>query len=116
MTPDEWADMSPSQQRRQGDRELKAYWEEQCRGGKNLRPGWVAMKYRARFGRFPPPNAETLAPATEISGIVRDWGRGQQIPWAKERRRLGSLGASHTTERQSAGTASTATTKPAGDA
>ena len=116
MTLDEWTSLSPQQQRRQFYLELMAYWKEQCLKGKTVKVEWVAQKYRARFGRYPPDGAERLAPAPEVSPHVRDWVRGQQIAWAKERRRRGSPGSSHTMERQSAGTASTATTKPAGDA
>ena len=116
MTLSEWAELSPSQQKRQFYLELRAYWEEQCAKGKTIRPGWVAMKYRARFGSFPPDGAERLSPASEVSDHVRDWIRGQNIAFHKDqaRREAGSMGASP--RRRRAGTASEATTDAAGDA
>ena len=120
MTLDEWCALDLPQQRRQFYLELRAYWVEQCSKGKTLRPGWVAMKYRSRFGRFPPDGAERLTPALEVSTHVRDWILGQQIAFHKERRRraLSGIGLrpASPTLLPSAGTASEDTLGPAGDA
>jgi hypothetical protein len=117
MTPDDWADLTPSQQRKQFYRELKAWREEQASLGRPIKPGWVAMKYKARFGRCPPDGAERLTAAESVSEHVRDWIRSQQIAYAKEKRRRAGLRALKTTTvQQSAGTASGDTGEPAGPA
>jgi hypothetical protein len=122
MTLDEWCALDLPQQRRQFYLELRAWWNEQAAKGKAPKPGWVAQKYRARFGRWPPDGAERLTPAKEVSIHVRDWVIGQQIAWHKERRRKelvsggrGSIGA-RPTRRRSAGTAKPGCMEPAGSA
>jgi len=113
VTLDEWSALSPQQQRRQFYLELKAYWVEQCAKGKALKLGWVAQKYRARFGRYPPDGAERLTAASEVSPFVRDWIRDQQIAFHTKQR--GLMGAKPTS-RRSAGAARPDYLEPAGDA
>jgi hypothetical protein len=63
-----WEGLDPGQQKRQFYIELKRHCLD-----KGYRPGWTACTYKERFGAWPPPGAETLAPADRVSPIVRTW-------------------------------------------
>ena len=52
--------------------ELKGYAAERAAAGKPYKAGWAAMKFKARFGIFPPRDIEA-APATECSEETRRW-------------------------------------------
>lgn len=62
---------------------LAGYAEEQ-----GYKPGWVAHKFKEKFGRWPPPRPVTpIDPSPE----VRSWIRSRNIAWAKaqEKERAG---------------------------
>lgn len=62
-------------------RQLRAYALE---SGKQ--PGWVAHKYKAKFGVWPnDPRVNHAAPAPSVSPAIRAWIRSQNIRWAKSR-------------------------------
>lgn len=62
-------------------RQLKAY---QIETGKA--PGWVAHKYKAKFGVYPnDPRVKYASPAAGVTPEVRSWIKGQAIRYAKGR-------------------------------
>ncbi len=61
--------------------ELKGYALEH-----NYRPGWAAMKYKEKFGGFPPRYMDSVEPATILSPGVALWIRSRNIAWAKSKR------------------------------
>ena len=61
-------------------RELRAV--AQMRGYKD---GWVAHKFKAKVGRFPPWNYRHLAPAAPSDATLR-WLKSQDIRWARSGR------------------------------
>lgn len=64
-------------------RQLKAY---QIAAGKV--PGWVAHKYRARYGVFPnDPRVKYAPPAASVTPEVKSWIQAQNIRYAKSRQR-----------------------------
>jgi superfamily II DNA or RNA helicase len=52
---------------------------------RGYKPGWAAMKYREKFGCFPPWGAPP--PAMAATPEVRAWIRSRQIAWARARAR-----------------------------
>jgi superfamily II DNA or RNA helicase len=49
---------------------------------KGYKPGWVANKYKAKFGEYPSRSMDRM-PITEMSKDVMSWIRHQNIKWAK---------------------------------
>lgn len=63
--------------------QLRAYAIE-----RNLKDGWVAHKFRAKFGVWPDhPDLRYAPAASGVSPAVRSWIKSQQIRWAKSRER-----------------------------
>jgi DNA repair protein RadD len=62
--------------------ELKAY--TQAHGYK---PGWASLKYKEKFGDWPPREIEHTPAALIISPTVTMWIRSRQIAFAKSKRR-----------------------------
>lgn len=75
----------------------KAGWEEKAAFIAQLRryqidsgkkPGWVAQKYKARFGVWPnDPRVSHVRAAERVAPDVRNWITGQNIRYAKSRGR-----------------------------
>jgi DNA repair protein RadD len=49
------------------------------------KPGWAGMKFREKFGEFPPRYMDQIEPATELSPGVALWIRSRNIAWHKAR-------------------------------
>lgn len=73
-----------------------ATWEEKAAFIAGLRAyaaehghaaGWVAHKYRAKFGVWPNDARVRDVPPQEYSAELRSWLKSQQIRWAKSRQR-----------------------------
>lgn len=63
-------------------RQLRAY--AQLHGHKS---GWVAHKYKAKFGVWPnDPRVNHAAPADHVSPAITSWIRSQNIRWAKSQK------------------------------
>jgi DNA repair protein RadD len=68
------------------DRETRRSWHSQLKAiamMRDYKPGWVAHKYREKFGAFPNwgSTPEPIAPTDE----VLSWVRSRQIAYAKRR-------------------------------
>ncbi len=62
--------------------ELKGYALEH-----GYKPGWAAMKYREKFGGFPPRDLDGVDPANVISPGVALWIRSRNIAWHKSKQK-----------------------------
>ena len=64
-------------------------------GMRGFKPGWAAMKYKERFGQFPPwgwkAHAEQLGEDAQPSASTFRWIKAQHISWARSRRRVDSM-------------------------
>jgi superfamily II DNA or RNA helicase len=60
--------------------ELKGYALEH-----NYKSGWPAMKFKEKFGEFPPRYMDKIEPAKAISPGVALWIRSRNIAWHKSR-------------------------------
>ena len=56
--------------------ELKGYALEH-----GYKPGWAAMKYKEKFGMFPPRYMDSVPPAQVLSPGVALWIRSRNIAW-----------------------------------
>jgi superfamily II DNA or RNA helicase len=56
------------------------------KGQEPLKPGWVAAKFKDKFGAWPPYDWNSLSPAHEVSAEVSSWVRSRDIAYAKRMR------------------------------
>jgi superfamily II DNA or RNA helicase len=72
----EWSE----QEKRVFIAELKGYALEH-----NYKSGWASMKFREKFGDFPPRHYDMIEPARALSPGVSLWIRSRNIAWHKSR-------------------------------
>jgi superfamily II DNA or RNA helicase len=65
--------------------ERKTFFAELMRYGidHGYKPGWAAMKYRDKFGEWPPRNAKFWPPASRVSETVGVWIRSRNRAWLR---------------------------------
>jgi DNA repair protein RadD len=65
-------------------RELRGYAAERAREGRPLRPGWVDVNFRDKFGNYPPNGFERYG-AVSPGRVTLGWIKHKQIAYAKRR-------------------------------